>query len=332
MINSNKLEKICCNLCGSSNTDLVFEIQVRPDQLDRYGSNLFNMVRCKKCGLSYINPRPTSESLKTFYSFENPVDMQFVDDWSIDNSNQLRKLFQRYLRSLKHFYPTGLILDVGCGAGNFLVVAREAGYSIIGQEIAPFFIDYCRATQKIEVLAGELEQMPIPAGSLGCVTLFDVIEHHPYPLKLLQHINILLKPGGILMLSTHDIGNVFSRLYGKNWRYINPIAHLTMFTRKTMELMLNNAGFEVRKVSGIHTIDATPIAELKNWAINLFRVIFLRAIILYFYKPLVSIFPWLSNWQTQTSSGILNHKKLLFRTGSQIIMNDDMVIVAKKKE
>ncbi len=110
MAESYPLETIACSLCGSRETKLLFEIDVRPDQKNKYGANQFNMVTCKRCGLSFINPRPTQESLTKFYSFENTVDMQFINDWFIDNSGTLRKNFRRFLRVLK----IGWIHKIGC--------------------------------------------------------------------------------------------------------------------------------------------------------------------------------------------------------------------------
>jgi uncharacterized Zn finger protein len=58
-----ELETISCDLCGSDDTDLVFEER---DYLHRIDGT-FHLVRCRQCGLMYLNPRPTPEEMACYY-------------------------------------------------------------------------------------------------------------------------------------------------------------------------------------------------------------------------------------------------------------------------
>jgi 2-polyprenyl-3-methyl-5-hydroxy-6-metoxy-1,4-benzoquinol methylase len=177
---------------------------------------------------------------------------------------------------------------------------------------------------------GEIETLPIALGSLDFITAFDVIEHHPSPSHLLREMHRLLRPGGLVAISTHDIGNPFARRYGAHWRFINPIGHLTYFSRQTLEAMLSRNGFQVLYRGGIHTADGSRAAEIGNWVIQFLRVIVLRTLVISLYLPLSKRFPSLTRWRIESGQGEWDHRKLQIRAGQQIIMNDDMVFIARR--
>jgi 2-polyprenyl-3-methyl-5-hydroxy-6-metoxy-1,4-benzoquinol methylase len=328
-LNSKGLEYISCNLCGGEDTELVFEAPVRPHRVGIFARDTWDIVRCKQCGLIFVNPRPDSDAQKSFYTFENPSDMAYVKDWFLENADLNKATWKRYLNAIQRFCPEGRLLDVGCGAGSFLSLAQETGFEVYGQEVSDFFIDYCRSQLGINVFAGELEDINLEPGSFDCVTAFDVIEHHPYPRLMLETIHHLLKPGGYTVISTHDIGNFYARLYGSRWRQIAPIGHLTYFTRSTLRKMLNAAGFEIAYTGGLHTIDGNTFSEARNHIYQFTRVVLLRGLILGLYKPLATRMHSLTRWQFNWKGNLINHDKLLLRAGNQIVMNDDMVMIAR---
>ena len=286
-------------------------------------------MQCKNCGLIYENPRSDAAALKNYYDFILSGDHQFAQSWFIDAAPLQSSTWQRYLRVLKRYCPGGELLDVGSGAGSFLVEARRAGFSVTGQDVAPFFIDYCRKEQGLNILEGELEALELPSGSYDVITAFDVIEHHPYPGQLLKEISRLLKPNGVLMLSTHDIGNLFAKLYGKRWRHLYAIGHLTYFTRQTMKRLLETNQYRVIQKGGMHTIDTSTAAEYRRWAIQFVKLILLRGLILVTYKPATTLIPKLKTWKLKWKGITLNHTILMSRVGNQVIMEDDMVFVAR---
>lgn len=329
-LNSKGIEQVACNLCGADDTELLFNIPVRDDQKGIYGLDVWPIVRCRQCHLTYTNPRQDKEALTAYYAFNNEYDNQFIQEWFIGSAPFQRPTWQRFLRVLGRYVPNGRLLDVGCGIGSFLVEARQAGYSVMGQEISPLFVTYCRETQKLTIFDGEIEEIR-DESPFDALTLFDVIEHHPDPKKLLQEMHRLLKPGGLVMISTHDIGNIFARWYGPRWRYLMPIGHLTYFTKPTLAAMLQATGFEVVQTGSAHTIDNGRFAMLRHTLVQFTRVIVLRSLVLGVYKPLTTAVPALSRWQFRWGQNTINHKLLLVRAGTQVIMNDDMVLLGRKK-
>jgi 2-polyprenyl-3-methyl-5-hydroxy-6-metoxy-1,4-benzoquinol methylase len=326
------IEYVCCNLCGADDTAVRYRIPVRDDQQGNYGQDIWNIVQCQRCGLIYTNPRPDAAALAVYYTFTNEWDYKFIQDWFIENADLQRPTWQRYLRVMRRYVPAGKLLDVGCGAGTFLLQAQEEGFEVYGQEVSPFFAQYGRTEHHLPIYEGELQTLNLAANSLDIATAFDVIEHHPNPRQLLQQMHHLLKPGGLVVISTHDIGNFYARLYGDRWRYLNPVGHLVYFTRQTLQTMLHETGFQVLQTGGIHTIDAGRTAVTRNKITQFCRVILLRALIIGLYKPVASRIPRLSHWQIHYGRATLTHKKLLLRTSNQIVMDDDMVILAQAQK
>lgn len=328
-MNSKGIEYIKCNLCGEDQPTVLFQAPVRKYRADIYNRNFWDIVRCQNCGLIYTNPRIDAEARAAFYSFETPGDKDFVQDWFIENADLQRTVWRRYVRVMQKYCSSGRLLDIGCGTGSFLVEARGMGYDVYGQEVSPYLAEYCRETQGLTIYEDFLENLDLEPGSFDCVTTFDVIEHHPYPMALVSRMKELLRPNGVAVISTHDIGNPFARAYGVKWRYINPIGHITYFTRQTLTRMLVENDFRVVQVGGIHTIEDSKLKETRNFVLQFFKVVVLRSLILGLYKPLSQRIPAMTRWQIRRGNAVLDHKKLLIRAGSQVTMNDDIVIIAR---
>ncbi|MCA9872397.1 MAG: class I SAM-dependent methyltransferase [Anaerolineales bacterium] len=328
--NTKGIEYVNCNLCGSNNAELHFQAPVLPYRVGIYNRDVWDVVRCRNCGLIYVNPRIDDEAREAFYSFQTPGDDQFVQEWFLESADLHRPNWQRFIRTMQKHQPDGKLLDIGCGAGTFLVEARKMGYEVFGQEVAPYFIKYCREEQNLTIYGDFMENLQLAPESFDCVTNFDVIEHHPDPKLLVSQMYDLLRPGGLAVISTHDIGNFFARHYGVKWRYIRPIGHITYFTRDTLARLMTDCGFRVVQAGGSHTIDETRFKVFRNYIRQFMRVIVLRALILWVYKPLAERLPALRRWQFKIGGATLNHEKLLVRASNQIIMDDDMVILARK--
>jgi len=330
MLNSSQtgFEYVKCNLCGSDDPKLLFKLPVRPQHRGQFNRDLWDIVRCNNCGLIYENPRPDSAARSIFYSFGNSEDRRFVDEWFLDNADINSIYWRQILKTMNHFISPGHLLDTGCGAGTFMIEAKKAGYTVSGQEISPFFAGYCREKLGLEIFEGELETLGLPSNSFDVLTAFDVIEHHPNPRQFLNEIHRLVHPDGLVVISTHDIGNFFARLYGVNWRYLGAIGHLTYFTRETLTQLLKVCGYRIVYIGGGHTIDANPAWEWLNRFTRFWRLIILRGLILWIYRPITAKVPRLTNWRIQIGAYSLTHQKLLMRAGKQIAMDDEMVALA----
>jgi SAM-dependent methyltransferase len=83
-----------------------------------------------------------------------------------------------------------------------------------------------------------------PEGSYDAVTLWDVIEHLADPAAELRHLHRLMRPGGILAVSTMDVDAAAARLLGRRWPWYMQM-HLFYFSRRTLARLVEQTGFEV---------------------------------------------------------------------------------------
>jgi 2-polyprenyl-3-methyl-5-hydroxy-6-metoxy-1,4-benzoquinol methylase len=144
-----------------------------------------------------------------------------------------------------------LVLDVGCSAG---VLARELvarGAVVDGIELDPVAASEA-ATVCRRVLVGDVENLELPnEGGYDVILVADLIEHLREPVKLLARLRPLLKPEGLLLLTTPNVANwsVRLRLLAGRWDYsergLLDRTHLRFFTRRTLIAALRDAGYRV---------------------------------------------------------------------------------------
>ncbi len=97
----------------------------------------------------------------------------------------------------------GMILDVGCGIGRWLVYLRRLGYPAIGVDISAEALQTIRSLgESVPILQGDAERVPLASGAFEAVTSFGVFEHFEAgPEKSLQEASRVLKTGGLLLLT-----------------------------------------------------------------------------------------------------------------------------------
>lgn len=322
------LEYSNCCICGSTKSSSLFSAPVQDHQKGIFDLDSFPIVKCSQCGLLYVNPRISSEANNKYYEFSLPKDHDFLDKHFFETYSIHKKRLDRYIRVIKKYKDGGHLLDIGCGNGYFLTRAKDSGYSVEGQEISPLFINYCRQELNLVVHSGELEKLKLEVASFDVITMFDVIEHVYHPDKLLNECKRLLKPGGILVITTHDAGNFLAKRYGHKWHMIYPIGHIYYFTSQTLRSLIKSADFKEMKSGLAYIVDETWYKTFFNYLASIFKSIFLRTLIIYLYKPVAKVFPFLTKWKMKIGSFFIDHQKLLFLAGDQVNFNDEIFSIS----
>lgn len=323
------LEYPDCCVCDTSNNCELFVAPVQKYQKGVFDLDVFPIVKCKQCGMIYVNPRISLEANNKYYEFALTGDQNFLDKHFFETYSFHRKKIDRYIRMIKKTKLEGRLLDIGCGNGYFLTRARESGFQVEGQEISPLFINYCRQTLDLTVYSGELDSLDLPASSYDVITMFDVIEHVYTPGILLKECNRLLKPDGILVVTTHDIGNFLAKLYGVKWHMIYPVGHVWYFNHTTLSSLLNKEMFKELFSGSAYTADTTWSKSIINFFSSIIKSVILRSFIIYIYHPLTKIFPFLVKWNFKIGNQTVNHQKLLFLAGGQVNLNDEILSISQ---
>ena len=169
----------------------------------------------------------------------------------------------------------GKILDVGSGRGEMLFAASSLGWSAEGVEPSREFADLARLRYGVKVRNCFLEAAKYPDNHFDVVTLGGVIEHLFCPGQMLLEINRILKPSGLLWMDApnetslfNHIGNLYFRIQGKNWvTQLSPTFspyHVQGFTKKSIHVLLRNAGFTVECLKVFSGPVFLPHARLKE--------------------------------------------------------------------
>ena len=162
----------------------------------------------------------------------------------------LRKGFRQTVRELLKLLPTGgRLLEVGCAYGFFLLEARGR-FDVSGLEISDDAVREANARGLLVLLEDEeattLRRMAREAvKQFDAVVMLDVIEHLSRPRETLRLVADLLRPGGVLLLTTGDAGSFVARAFGRHWRLMTPPQHLYFFTTSGLSRLLSEEGFTV---------------------------------------------------------------------------------------
>jgi 2-polyprenyl-3-methyl-5-hydroxy-6-metoxy-1,4-benzoquinol methylase len=236
-LQSPALETVVCNLCGNEPTRQVTRKQG------------MTVVQCEHCGLVFVNPRLTPQSLTQHYNSGHSSRIQYYLDVECAD----RRTFSEVLDlAAKFAAPPGRLLDIGPNIGTCLDLARQRGWTAQGIEINADAAAYCREQRHLDVRTGVLETSTYAPGSFDVVLMGDVIEHLPDPKAVLRIVQRILKPGGVLLISTPDIAGWAARAL-----QIKPEEHLYYFAPKTMRNLLQQVVLEpveIRSLDRYHNL------------------------------------------------------------------------------
>ena len=163
----------------------------------------------------------------------------------------LEPLWARTLVSMHKATGFGPLLDVGCGTGQFLTYARSRGWDdIFGVEPMVDAARMAQAQHGVErVHAGLLETAGLCDDRFAGAVLWDVIEHIAEPEALLREVHCLVRPGGVVVLSTPHRHGVSLRTFGARAHVVAPPDHLFYSTQEGMRVLLERTGYVVQGFS-----------------------------------------------------------------------------------
>jgi SAM-dependent methyltransferase len=256
------METVTCNLCGSSDSSHYMSTRDRMLRTEHE----FHLVRCQRCGLVYLNPRPDAEEMQSFYPEKYEV-------YAANRTNRVmwhlrRLLWRQHQRRLgRYIGPDATLLEVGCGTGEYLAFLRDqAGWKVIGTEFSEFVARKARDTYRLQVQVGPLRGLPLPAASFDAVVMKYVLEHVPDPLQSLARVHRLLKPDGILFITVPDLESWEVPVFGQFWNGLDSPRHLFLFQRSTIEMMLRKCGFTSIELS--HTVIPNDVIQSLRYLVQ----------------------------------------------------------------
>jgi 2-polyprenyl-3-methyl-5-hydroxy-6-metoxy-1,4-benzoquinol methylase len=242
------MEHVKCNLCGAEDTKFILRARYR---FHKRKKEFFNLVKCRKCGLMYTNPRPNEKEISQYYPswYHSRADTKVTDIektkiWGIPWREAMQKKAEPFLK-----YKKGeKILDIGCGDGSLLKFLKESGWQTYGVEPHETSSLYAQEVLGLNVFSGRLEDANYPEESFDVITLFHVLEHLHDPSQVLKKAFSLIKRDGILIIEVPNFRSFEAKIFRSKWIGISAPLHLYHFTPQSLRLMLMNCGFVPMKV------------------------------------------------------------------------------------
>ncbi|MFA5275677.1 MAG: methyltransferase domain-containing protein [Candidatus Omnitrophota bacterium] len=247
------MEQVKCNLCGSSFYEVAYHMNISADTDIKAGIQGFSykitgdktqglelrIVSCLSCGLKYVNPRDEMDKIFSRYS-------KLEDELYLGEEKGRRITARIILKQISRFRRKGKFLDIGCAAGFLLDEAAKQGWDTQGIELSEWLVNFARNELGLNVFRGTLSEAVFPSKYFDAIVLTDTIEHLVDPKGLMEEIRRILKPDGVLYISTPDIDSLLSRILKARWWGIQH-AHLYYFSRNTINRLLDASGFRVRQ-------------------------------------------------------------------------------------
>jgi 2-polyprenyl-3-methyl-5-hydroxy-6-metoxy-1,4-benzoquinol methylase len=172
------------------------------------------------------------------------------------------KRYNEILDGFESVRKTNRLLDVGCGIGYFLEVAKKRGWEVFGTEFTDQAIEICES-KGIAMKKGVLDIHNYPAESFDVITSFEVIEHINTPNAEIQNMYSLLRKGGLLYVTTPNFNSTLRYYLGGKYNVIGWPEHLSYYTPATLKKLMLNHGLKVKYVHSTG-ISLTRFLSSKN--------------------------------------------------------------------
>lgn len=256
-----------CEVCGDEKSRIIF---------DRIREGRRNVFRCDSCGLVWLGE--TKDNLKTeeYYNSDEYVSKCYESAWSFDERKERRK------KSLANSISDIASLIKGENISSCLEIGASVGavaegltddlpeVNLYGVELNRAEADYLAGIIGGENVFYTLEDAVATGKKFDMVYGIHVFEHFEHPLKELEIIRLLLKPGGFLFLEmpNHDDFYIHALPEEKKKKYMEFMyhkAHPFYYNRKSFSSIINKSNYSVEYVK---TRQDYPIVNFFHWLLN----------------------------------------------------------------
>lgn len=265
--------EVSCPACGSGE---------RGGRIEKMG---FIWHRCAGCWTAYMSPRPTADMLAEFYASSAlyKVWNEHIFPASIEARREriFRPRVERLVRLCEHHGTTGgTLVEIGAAHGIFCDEARAIGLfdRVIAIEPAADQAATCRSLG-LDVVEATVESADLPLGSADVVASFEVLEHLSDPGAVLKACHRLLRPGGLLVLTTPNVDG-FDIVMLEDLSDTFYIEHVTVFSPQGLETLADANGFEKEELLTPGVLDAELVRlQVLKGHVDLSHQPFLRRVL-----------------------------------------------------
>lgn len=252
--------RLSCDLCGATGEIAQSGIRDPDGQLD--GTWSFRRCSNAACGIYWLDPAPPPQELwkayATYHTHTRKTSGRFgrallslvhrfikLGFWPLWISNGLKREADDLRFMTLANEPAGKLLDVGCGGGRLLNRMKKRGWQVEGTDFDAQAAQRVSSRYGIKAHVGDLPQCQLPENNFDAITMSQAIEHLYDPKANLRECLRLLKPGGLLVLTTPNVHSIGAEKFGANWRGWEAPRHLHLFSVASLQKLVQQLGFEV---------------------------------------------------------------------------------------
>lgn len=236
-------EFVACDLCGSTDQAVLYS---KIDPLTRVE---FHVVECR-CGMAFVNPMPTEDSLPLLY----PADY-------LKDKHGMESLYRHMVQLLPDI-PGGALLDLGCGRGDFINYAASHGWRVEGIDLMGW-----ETPHPVPIRVGNFLEMNLEGFQYDVITAWALLEHVRTPSAFFEKVSRLLRSRGQFIFVVPNFGAP-----GMRHSCTEDIPrHLWLFTPQSVRAYLSKNHMSVRTIihdDSLYT--AYPFGLLRHFFLRLF--------------------------------------------------------------
>lgn len=253
-------------------------------KLGTYVNQTFDYFRCADCNFLFVSPFLGPEVYTiNYYNGSGPdpyVDYatEYDDYRGTDRVLEFRDLARVAEAQIERSTDPVNWLDFGCGSGGFLKFLRDKRFlSAQGADRKIFpcghdvgqWADRLKNNDQFSIYTLE-ELRRLPANTFDIISMIEVLEHIPYPQEPLSLATHLLKPGGLLLLTTGNLSSPVAKKKGLNYRYCVSEIHISLFDPVCLKRAYHGAGLAPIDVRYRGVVDFKAIKTVRGRFIKTF--------------------------------------------------------------
>lgn len=207
----------------------------------------FDLYHDETLDMLITSPQPSLENLGKYYESEDYIS-------HTDNKRSLFEKLYHFIKSIalknklnliNSLQPNkGKILDIGAGTGEFLSVAKNDGWQIIGVEPS----DRAKSIAIKKGISFVEQTSELENHSFDVISMWHVLEHVPDLDQQIKELKRLLKPTGTLIIAVPNFKSFDAKHYGKFWAAFDVPIHFWHFSKTAIKLLFEKEEMKLEKI------------------------------------------------------------------------------------